>query len=314
MASCTEGLFQVVAALDLGPGDDVVLPSISFLGAAHAVRATGARVVLCDVDPHDAEPDGRARRQRADPGDQSRTRPSLRRRSRGRGGDRGARAGALIQVDRGRRDRPWLGRRRTRLRHARRRRRLVVRLDEGPDERRRRHGLVPRPGARRSDHERGPARRHRFGLRLRRTAAGGRSTRRARTAGDDERPRGGVRRRPARTAPGIPGSTGRDRRGLRRGFAACRGSICHRRAARAARTFYRLQTDHRDRLAQHLLDRGMYTSFRYWPLHRTSMYGDPGPFPGADHAAARTLQLPLHQGLSDADVNAVIDAVRQYRT
>ena len=51
MTSCTEGLFQAVAALGLSPGDAVILPTISFIGAAHAVRASGADVVLCDVDP-----------------------------------------------------------------------------------------------------------------------------------------------------------------------------------------------------------------------------------------------------------------------
>src|SRR5437899_10063737 len=50
VSSCTEGLFHALAALDLGPGDDVILPTVSFIGAAHAVRSTGARVVLCDVD------------------------------------------------------------------------------------------------------------------------------------------------------------------------------------------------------------------------------------------------------------------------
>ena len=56
MSSCTEGLFQAIAALDLAPGDDVVLPTVSFLGAAHAVRSAGAEVVLCDVDPDTLNP------------------------------------------------------------------------------------------------------------------------------------------------------------------------------------------------------------------------------------------------------------------
>lgn len=48
--SCTEGLFQAVALLGIGPGDEVILPSISFVGAANAVVACGARPVFCDVD------------------------------------------------------------------------------------------------------------------------------------------------------------------------------------------------------------------------------------------------------------------------
>jgi aminotransferase len=49
--SCTEGLFTAVRLLGLGPGDEVILPTISFVGAAQAVVASGARVVFCDVDP-----------------------------------------------------------------------------------------------------------------------------------------------------------------------------------------------------------------------------------------------------------------------
>src|SRR5262249_14123304 len=56
VTSCTEALFQTVVGLGIGPGDEVILPSVSFVGAAHAVRNTGARVVLCDVDPATLNP------------------------------------------------------------------------------------------------------------------------------------------------------------------------------------------------------------------------------------------------------------------
>jgi dTDP-4-amino-4,6-dideoxygalactose transaminase len=35
----------------VGPGDDVLLPSLTFVASAQAILATGARPVLCDVDP-----------------------------------------------------------------------------------------------------------------------------------------------------------------------------------------------------------------------------------------------------------------------
>jgi len=47
---CTEGLFQAMTLLDIGPGDEVILPSISFVGAANAIVASGAQPVFCDVD------------------------------------------------------------------------------------------------------------------------------------------------------------------------------------------------------------------------------------------------------------------------
>jgi dTDP-4-amino-4,6-dideoxygalactose transaminase len=74
-----------------------------------------------------------------------------------------------------------------------------------------------------------------------------------------------------------------------------------------------VQTDLRDRLAVHMRDRGIYTSFRYWPLHRTSMYrAEPTCFPGAEVAAASTLLLPLHQGLSHQHHAEVLDALTRF--
>jgi len=51
LTCCTEGLFLSMALLEIGPGDEVILPSISFVGAGNAVAASGARPVFCDVDP-----------------------------------------------------------------------------------------------------------------------------------------------------------------------------------------------------------------------------------------------------------------------
>ncbi|MBO7547668.1 MAG: aminotransferase class I/II-fold pyridoxal phosphate-dependent enzyme, partial [Bacteroidales bacterium] len=48
---CTEGLFSSMHLLDIAPGDEVVVPTISFIGAGNAVCANGSKLVLCDVDP-----------------------------------------------------------------------------------------------------------------------------------------------------------------------------------------------------------------------------------------------------------------------
>ncbi|WP_089724117.1 DegT/DnrJ/EryC1/StrS family aminotransferase [Candidatus Thiosymbion oneisti] len=50
VSCCTEGLFQSMVLLGIGPGDEVILPSISFVGAANAVASSGAKPVFCDVD------------------------------------------------------------------------------------------------------------------------------------------------------------------------------------------------------------------------------------------------------------------------
>ncbi|QSS95331.1 DegT/DnrJ/EryC1/StrS family aminotransferase [Streptomyces sp. M54] len=68
----------------------------------------------------------------------------------------------------------------------------------------------------------------------------------------------------------------------------------------------RLDPRIRDAVASDLLGRGVYTTFRYPPLHRVPAYGHHGPpLPHTESAAEATLLLPLHQGLSDADVATV---------
>jgi dTDP-4-amino-4,6-dideoxygalactose transaminase len=69
----------------------------------------------------------------------------------------------------------------------------------------------------------------------------------------------------------------------------------------------------RDRLAAYLREHGVYTTFRYWPLHRTNLYADGRSYPGADQAADSTLLLPVHQNLSTVDVARVIDLMLGFR-
>jgi perosamine synthetase len=48
--SCTTALHLAMHALGLGPGDEVVVPSLSFIATANAPRYVGARPVFADVD------------------------------------------------------------------------------------------------------------------------------------------------------------------------------------------------------------------------------------------------------------------------
>ena len=47
---CSEGLFSSMHLCDIQPGDEVILPTISFVGAGNAICANGSKMVLCDVD------------------------------------------------------------------------------------------------------------------------------------------------------------------------------------------------------------------------------------------------------------------------
>jgi dTDP-4-amino-4,6-dideoxygalactose transaminase len=63
VANGTAALHLALLAVDCGPGDEVILPSLNFVAAANAIRHTGATPVFCDVvgeadlnlDPEDLE-------------------------------------------------------------------------------------------------------------------------------------------------------------------------------------------------------------------------------------------------------------------
>lgn len=78
--------------------------------------------------------------------------------------------------------------------------------------------------------------------------------------------------------------------------------------------FYHIQVlnEMRDLLAKFMRDNGVYTTYRYFPLHRVSGYGISGVFPGADYATDHTLCLPIHQGLSDDDILKVISLIKEF--
>lgn len=78
--------------------------------------------------------------------------------------------------------------------------------------------------------------------------------------------------------------------------------------------FYHIQTksDCRDELAKFLRDNGIYTTFRYFPLHRVNAYEISETFENADYAADHTLCLPIHQGLSKEDVHFICDKIMEF--
>src|SRR5713101_2006630 len=47
--SCTAGLHIALSALDIGPGDEVIVPALTFCSTANVVVHVGARPVLVEV-------------------------------------------------------------------------------------------------------------------------------------------------------------------------------------------------------------------------------------------------------------------------
>lgn len=317
ITSCTEGLFQAIAALDLGPGDQVVLPAISFIGAAHAARSTGAEVVLCDVDPMTLNPTAAHVAKALTPS----TRAVLILHY-------GGGPGSLAEIAKLTRDRG------------------IALIEDaacsvGAFVDGAACGTFGDIGVWSFD-----------SMKVMTTGDGGmlwcrdeRLTARIRNAvrlgdGGSGFSRRGMSSRWWVVDPPLPG-----RRAAMNDLTAAIGLIqlarlpefLERRNAvaarydealsdlvwleipesqlhQSARIFYWVQMApaDRDRLATYLLEHGIYTSFRYWPLHRTSLYASGSTFAGADRAAACTLNLPLHQGLSDTEVELVIDAIRAF--
>src|ERR1700723_4145993 len=52
VSSGTAGLHLCIRALGIGPGDEVIVPSFTFIAAANAVRYEGAVPVFVDIESH----------------------------------------------------------------------------------------------------------------------------------------------------------------------------------------------------------------------------------------------------------------------
>jgi dTDP-4-amino-4,6-dideoxygalactose transaminase len=77
--------------------------------------------------------------------------------------------------------------------------------------------------------------------------------------------------------------------------------------------FFWVQLERRDELAWYLREHGVYSTFRYWPLHKVRYFQQSVEgLPNAEYASRHTLNLPLHHGLSDDDVTKVIDLVKRF--
>jgi perosamine synthetase len=50
--SCTHALEMAALLLDVGPGDEVIVPSFSFAATANSVRLVGAEPVFVDIEPY----------------------------------------------------------------------------------------------------------------------------------------------------------------------------------------------------------------------------------------------------------------------
>jgi dTDP-4-amino-4,6-dideoxygalactose transaminase len=72
----------------------------------------------------------------------------------------------------------------------------------------------------------------------------------------------------------------------------------------------------RDKFARFMVKNDIYVTFRYFPLHLIEYYrkhhGANVSLPNAEEINESTINLPLHQNLSDEDVNKIVSTVKKF--
>ena len=76
---------------------------------------------------------------------------------------------------------------------------------------------------------------------------------------------------------------------------------------------YAIQVPQRDELARFLLDRGIYTTLRYQPLHHLPIFEQRWrDLPNSDALNQRALSIPLHPRMTLEDVLLVCDRIKEF--
>lgn len=75
---------------------------------------------------------------------------------------------------------------------------------------------------------------------------------------------------------------------------------------------YTIRTNKRDKLAKYLLDKGVYTTLRYHPLHMNELYESKAHLPNCEELNDTALSIPLHPNLSDSDAAYVVAQIKDF--
>ncbi|MBU1863269.1 MAG: DegT/DnrJ/EryC1/StrS family aminotransferase [Candidatus Omnitrophica bacterium] len=74
----------------------------------------------------------------------------------------------------------------------------------------------------------------------------------------------------------------------------------------------KLKAKVRDALAQHLVSKGIYCTFRYYPLHLIKQYNSTEKLKNSESLNDTVLNLPLHQNISDTDLDYIIETIKDF--
>ena len=77
---------------------------------------------------------------------------------------------------------------------------------------------------------------------------------------------------------------------------------------------YSIQCEQRDDLQVFLQEKGIGTGVHYKPIHLYSCYGNQTRLPVAERVFQRILSMPMHPGLTNDEVNYIIETVRSFNS
>ncbi len=75
---------------------------------------------------------------------------------------------------------------------------------------------------------------------------------------------------------------------------------------------YHVQTEYRDELMESLQEKGISTGVHYRPIHMYKCYGSQPGLPTAERAFRRVLSLPMHPGLLNSDLEQIVETIRAF--
>lgn len=76
--------------------------------------------------------------------------------------------------------------------------------------------------------------------------------------------------------------------------------------------FVRVPGGKRDAFAKYMYNHGIYTTFRYHPLHMNPIYRSSARLPVCEQLNEEGLNLPLHPNLAEAEIDKVISTVKAF--
>ncbi|MEW6005103.1 MAG: DegT/DnrJ/EryC1/StrS family aminotransferase [Stygiobacter sp.] len=74
----------------------------------------------------------------------------------------------------------------------------------------------------------------------------------------------------------------------------------------------RVKNNLRDKLAKYLVENDIYVTFRYYPLHLIKYYNYKINLPESEKIVAESLNIPLHQNLTENDIEIIINTIKKF--